>query len=119
MAKVALITGITTQDGSSLAELPFEDLSKARDEHAAVTVFARQRLDRFGFDVEILLIGRLLGYRIAEVPVAWAYHGGSSVRRVRDAVSMLWDLMRIRVNHWRGAYRPRVDRALADEEPQR
>lgn len=58
-------------------------------------VFAVQRIDGFGFDVEILRIAQRRRLRIVEVPVACEYHPSSSVRQVRHAVLMLVDLMRI------------------------
>src|SRR5262249_28828406 len=60
--------------------------------HAARTVFLYQTIDRFGFDVEVLYIARKHGYRIDELPVTCTYHGGSSVRRVRDVTNMLSDI---------------------------
>jgi dolichyl-phosphate beta-glucosyltransferase len=72
--------------------------------HVARTVFPRQRLDGFGFDVEILFVSRLLGYRIAEVPVTWRNHPLSKVHPIRDSASMLLDLLRIRSNHRRQLY---------------
>ena len=71
---------------------------------AAEDVFRRSRLDGFAFDVEVLFIASRLGYRIAEVPVAW---------RNDDATRVgLWagfqafpDLLRIRLNAWAGRYR--------------
>ncbi len=71
----------------------------------ALQLFTRQRIDRFGFDVEILWIARRLGYRIAEVPVTWTNRPQSKVHPVRDSAWMLFDLFRIRFNDWRGAYR--------------
>jgi dolichyl-phosphate beta-glucosyltransferase len=67
-------------------------------------VFPRQRLEGFGFDVEILFIARQLGYRIAEVPVTWRNHPLSKVHPVRDAARMFGDLLRIRAYEGRGLY---------------
>jgi glycosyltransferase involved in cell wall biosynthesis len=78
---------------------------KAFRRDAAQAVFRRQRLERFGFDVEILWIATSLGYRIVELPVTCRYHSTSSVRRLRDALSMIRDLLRVRVNARRGLYR--------------
>ena len=67
-------------------------------------VFPRQRIERFGFDVEVLFIARQLGYRIVEVPVTWRNHPESKVHPIRDSISMLLDLFRIRLNDKRGLY---------------
>lgn len=77
---------------------------KAFRRPAALALFRRQRLDGFGFDVEILWLARQLGYRIAEVPVVWRDDRESHVRLVRDAGGMLVDLLRVRLNAWRDRY---------------
>ena len=58
-------------------------------------VFEVQKIERFAFDVELVKRVRRAGGTVAEVPVAW--HGGrrSSLRVLRDAPRMLWDLLRI------------------------
>jgi dolichyl-phosphate beta-glucosyltransferase len=71
---------------------------------AAQEVLARQRLDGFGFDPEVLWLARRLGYRVVEVPIVWRDDPRSRVRLVRDSVGMLLDLGRIRVNAWAGRY---------------
>lgn len=71
---------------------------------AAETVFARQSVEGFAFDVEILLIARLHGFTIAEVPVRWRHAAQSKVHPVRSSLSMLLDLIRVRRRARRGAY---------------
>ena len=71
---------------------------------AARDVFGRQRLERFGFDVEVLFIARQLGYRILEVPVRWSHSEGTKVSMLRDSLNMFLDLLRIRWNGLRGRY---------------
>lgn len=58
-------------------------------------VFEAQRIERFAFDVELIKRVWRAGGSIVEVPVAW--HGGrrSSLRVLRDAPRMLWDLLRL------------------------
>lgn len=57
-----------------------------------------------GFDVELLFLARARGYHIAEIPVQWRHVPGSKVDPLRDAVRMLRDVLRVRLNHLRGAY---------------
>jgi dolichyl-phosphate beta-glucosyltransferase len=66
---------------------------------AARRIFAVQQSDRFGFDVEALVVARKLGYRIEELPVVCTYHEGSSVNRIGDVVSMIGDIFAIRRRH--------------------
>lgn len=51
-----------------------------------------------GFDVELLYLGRKLGFKIAEVPVIWHYQETRRVRFINDAVAGLTGLLLVR---WR------------------
>lgn len=62
-------------------------------------VFERQRIARFAFDVELIRRVIALGGEVAEVPVEWKGGTRSSLRVLRDAPRMLWDLLRIAVGH--------------------
>ncbi len=72
--------------------------------NAADTVFPLQRIEDFGFDVELLYICRRKGLRIAEVPVNWTDIPGTKVKLVRDSLRMLKDVVKIRFNDLRGGY---------------
>ncbi len=67
---------------------------------AAQNIFGRCQIDNFSFDVEVLYLGRQLGYSIAEIAVRWEHCDGSKVRYVRDAVRMLKTLFRIRATDY-------------------
>ena len=43
----------------------------------ALELFRRQKIDGYMFDVEILALAQLLGYRIKEVPIRWRDDGDS------------------------------------------
>lgn len=91
-----------------LTGLPFHDTQcgfKLYRREAAQEVFRRQRLERFGFDAEVLYIARKLGYRCVEVPVRWSHSAGTKVRMLRDSLDMFLDLLRVRWNDVRGRYR--------------
>lgn len=60
-------------------------------------LFARARIDRFAYDVEILWLAHRKGVAIAEVPVLWFDSPESRVAVVRDSFRMLRDLIRIRL----------------------
>lgn len=75
-------------------------------DEAANTVFPLQRIDDFGFDVEILFLCQQRGYRIAEVPVNWTDIAGSKLSLFRDSWRMFTDIFKIRLNEITGAYRP-------------
>ncbi len=71
---------------------------------AADHLFRQQRLDGFGFDVEVLFIAQRSGLRLAEVPIDWHYQQESKVRPVRDTLAMLRETLLVRWNHVRGRY---------------
>ena len=77
---------------------------KAFSQSAAKAVFGLQQVDGFGFDVEVLYLARRLGYPIKVVPLRWEHKENSSVQPLRDALLMLSDVLRVRLNGWRGAY---------------
>lgn len=57
------------------------------------------------FDVEVLVIARRLGYRIAVVPVVWTYGEQSKVSPARDTLNNLRDVLLVKWHDLRGAYR--------------
>jgi dolichyl-phosphate beta-glucosyltransferase len=62
----------------------------------AKRLFALQRIDGYMFDVEILCLARRLGYRIAEVGVAWQDDGDSRLDLVAGNWRNFLDILRIR-----------------------
>jgi len=62
------------------------------------------RLERFGFDVEVLFIARKLGYSTIEVPVRWNDMAGTKVGAVSGLAAFL-DPLRVRLHQLRGKYR--------------
>jgi len=67
--------------------------------------FELQRVERFGFDPEILfLIGRL-GGKVVEVPVRWNHNPATKVHYLRDSVHMTLDLVVLRWRALTGQYR--------------
>jgi glycosyltransferase involved in cell wall biosynthesis len=77
---------------------------KAFAADAAREIFSRQRIDGFGFDVEVLYLARALGYQIQVVPLRWEHKENSRVAPMRDTLAMLTDVLRVRLNRWRGLY---------------
>jgi dolichyl-phosphate beta-glucosyltransferase len=68
------------------------------------TIFRKQRLEGFAFDVELLFLARREGLAVAEIPVAWINSPDSRVHVVRDSLRMLRDVLRIRAGALLGRY---------------
>ena len=83
---------------------------------AAQRVFPLQRVDGYGFDVELLYIAQRHGLPIVEVPINWYYRDDSRVRPVLDTLTMVGELMKIRRNGREGVY-DHTPPPLADEAP--
>lgn len=69
---------------------------KLFSEAAAKDIFPRQQLPGFSFDVEILVLAKKYGHRIAEVPVRWIDSPASRVSPLRDSIRMFVDVVKIR-----------------------
>ncbi len=95
LVRLLLFSGITdTQCGV-----------KGFSQDAARSIFPRQTMRHFSFDVEIIFIARLLGLNIVQVPVKLShYRNESRVRIIGDSWDMLKDILLIRWKGWRGDY---------------
>ena len=63
------------------------------------SIFSRQKLDGFAFDVEILYLAKKMGLTVEEVPVNWYTQAGSKVNLVLDPLKMFCDILKIRFLH--------------------
>jgi dolichyl-phosphate beta-glucosyltransferase len=70
----------------------------------AEDLFSRQTMTGWSFDVEVLFIARLLGYKVVEIPIPWYYNPHSKISVVRDSFKMGVDILTIRLNGLRGVY---------------
>ena len=70
----------------------------------AHALFSRMRTTGFSFDVEVLMMPRLSGYGIAEVPVNRTHQPGSRVNLPTDSARMAGDLFRIGLRRLKGQY---------------
>ena len=77
---------------------------KAFRGEAARRIFPLQRIERWGFDPEILFLARRLGFSVKEVAVVWAHREGTRLNPFRDGVRMFGEVLRIRWNSIVGAY---------------
>lgn len=84
---------------------------------AAQSLFPLQRIDGWGFDVEVLYIARRHGMRLTEVPINWYYQSDSRVRPIHDTINMVRELLKIRRNGASGYYDAPAPASVADELP--
>ncbi len=75
---------------------------------AAQDIFSRSKITQFGFDMEMLALARMLGYKIKEIPVRW--HNDprtSSHPRLGAYVQVFIDTLRIKRDLLTGKYAKR------------
>jgi len=88
--------------------LPFKDTQcgfKAFKQPAAQAIFPLQRIERWGFDPEILFLARKFGFKVQEVPVLWGHSGGTRIHPLTDGSRMFLEMLHVRWNDLRGKYR--------------
>jgi len=77
---------------------------KAFKRPAVEAVFPLQKIERWGFDPEILFLARKLGFKVKEVPVAWGHVGDARINPVVDGAKMFQEMLRIRWYSLTGKY---------------
>jgi dolichyl-phosphate beta-glucosyltransferase len=70
---------------------------------AAQNIFPYLTIDGWGFDIELLVIARSRGYKIAEVPIRWINNPQTKVTGMAY-FEVLKDVIKVRYNIWRGIY---------------
>lgn len=99
----------------SILRLPFVDTQcgfKAFRRDSCRMIFQQQRIERFGFDPELLYLARHHGLSAVEIPVRWAHSPATKVSMWRDSVQMFLDVFIIRWNALMGRY-PRSESSMA------
>ena len=87
--------------------LDFKDTQcgfKAFRRHAAKEVFQLQKIERWGFDPEILFLARRAGLKTVEVPVRWGHDNGTRINPLADGSRMVADMLRVRWYSMSGKY---------------
>jgi len=99
----------------AILRLPFVDTQcgfKAFRRDRCRVIFQQQRIERFGFDPELLYLARHHGLSAAEIPVRWAHSPATKVSMWRDSIQMFLDVFIIRWNALVGRY-PRSESSVA------
>jgi glycosyltransferase involved in cell wall biosynthesis len=92
----------------AILRLPFVDTQcgfKAFRRERCRVIFQQQRIERFGFDPELLYLARHHGLSAVEIPVRWAHSPATKVNMWRDSIQMFLDVFIIRWNALTGRYR--------------
>jgi len=88
--------------------LPFVDTQcgfKAFRRQRCRIIFEQQRIERFGFDPELLYLARHHGLKSVEIPVRWSHSPATKINMLRDSILMFADVFTIRGNAILGRYR--------------
>jgi glycosyltransferase involved in cell wall biosynthesis len=84
---IRLITGLVIND----TQCGFKLFTKK----ASDDIFSRLETKGWGFDAEVLLLAKKLGYKIKEVPVEWRDTEGSHLRAGQDSIKTLFESVKI------------------------
>jgi glycosyltransferase involved in cell wall biosynthesis len=81
--------------------LPFWDTQcgfKAFRMETCRSILESARIRGFAFDVELLFLAQRAGLSLREIPVRWNHVDGSKVHFLRDSVTMLREVVALRMN---------------------
>jgi glycosyltransferase involved in cell wall biosynthesis len=81
-----------------LCQLPYQDTQcgfKFFKAKCAKHIFGLSTIDRFSFDIEILMIAKTYNYKIIEMPVDWKNDNDSKVKSIKDPIEMLWQITKL------------------------
>ena len=90
-----------------ILRLNFKDTQcgfKAFTSRAARTLFPLQKIERWGFDPELLYLARKMRFSVREVPIAWSHREGTRINPLRDGIRMFGEVLKIRWNALTGKY---------------
>lgn len=90
-----------------LLGLKFKDTQcgfKAFTRDAAMKIFPQQRIERWGFDPELLYLARRSGLKVKEVGVVWSHVEGTRISPLRDGIRMFGEALKVRWNALSGKY---------------
>lgn len=65
----------------------------------AKRIFSELKINEFAFDVEILYLSKLYGYKVKEIPIVWMNSRDTKVHAIYDGLRMVLDVIRIRYLH--------------------
>lgn len=78
---------------------------KCYSKEAAKKIFSVARIDRWGFDTELLYIAKLKNIKVKQIPVRWLHDEDSRVRVVKAIISSFRELIEMKTNQIKGFYK--------------
>lgn len=69
------------------------------------------KIDRFGFDVELIYLAHLAGLHLCEIPVRWNHDPASKISVMRDSFRMIDEVRRVRRDAASGVYQGAIAKA--------
>lgn len=90
-----------------LIAIPFSDTLaglKGMSANAARAIAPKLTIDRFSFDVELLLVAKKMGLKIKEMPVSLKNVGKSNLKITKDGPQMFAEVVKIWVRDKKGRY---------------
>lgn len=72
---------------------------------AAQKIFSRAKIDRWGFDTELLYIAKINKIPVRQMPVEWAHDSDSRVNVIRAVISSFKELIEMKMNKLKGYYK--------------
>ncbi len=72
---------------------------------AVKIIFPRARINRWGFDTELLYIASLHKLKIVEMPVLWTHDSNSKVKVMNAVISSFKELVQMKTNQIKGLYK--------------
>lgn len=83
---------------------------KGMNRKIAETIVPRLTIDRFAFDVELILLTQKNGFKISELPVVLQQSGKSNLKIIFDSPQMIRDVFTILKNNRAGLYDIKTDK---------
>lgn len=77
---------------------------KGFEKNAALDIFSRSKIERWGYDAEIIFLAQKLGYTIGEIPVDWYHSFDSKVQVGSACIKTLTEILQVHYYNFRNSY---------------
>ena len=77
---------------------------KGLEREAAFKIFSRSKIDRWGYDAEIIFLAQKLGYTIGEIPVDWYHSFDSKVKICAASLKTFTEIFQIYYYYYANRY---------------